>query len=277
MINVTMTSFPGRIDLVPIAFKSFIEGQTLKADRYILWLSKKEFKGEQKPEELGLEQVTKLGVEILWCDEDSKIHIRHNSLKYWPEDYNFIIDEDIQYPQNYTIEMMNAASKHPNCVINYFRIYEFFNGYTKHDLPGFSYPSFRNKFNGGLSLFPPDTFPQSAFKYESIRDMICPLHDETWVNLFLTYEGGKVYGIHKKNWGAFPPLHSENRHTNLNETHSRKKEGERYSFDVIQFNRVLYVFPQLFKLYKKKSFYFYSFRDKDEIRKFKDYPIINNI
>lgn len=270
-----MTSFPKRIHLVPIAYKAFIQSQTIKADRYVLWLSKKEFEGKKKPEEIGLKDITELGVEIHWCEEDSKIHIRHNSLKLWPQEYNFIIDEDIYYPNNYIEEMMLAAKRHPHCVINYFRIFEFFNGYVKHDLPGFPFPSTHNKFNGGLSLFPPNTFPQSAFKYETIRDLICPYHDETWVNLFLSFEGGRVYGIHKKRWSVFHPIKTPIQHVRLSDAHEKK--DNKYSFDVVQFNRVLYVFPQLLKVYKKKSFYMYRFHDASELNDYKRYQIIREI
>lgn len=275
MIIVSMTSFPKRVHLVPIAYKAFIQGQNVKADKSVLWLSRKEFEGEKEPGEIGLKEIVDLGVEIHWCDEDSKIHIRHNSLKLWPDDYNFIIDEDIYYPNNYIQEMMNAAKHHPKCVINYFRIFEYFNGYVKHDFPGFPFPSTHNKFNGGLSLFPPHTFPQSAFKYEVIRDKICPFHDETWVNLFLTYEGGKVFGLHRKKWSVFTPIQTESNIVKLSEVHSSK--GQRYSFDVIQFNRVLFVFPQLRKLYIKKSFYMYNFSDREELESYKKYPIVETI
>lgn len=270
-----MTSFPKRIHLVPIAFEHFIATQTGKADKYVLWLSRAEFNGEKTPDDIGLGNIVNLGVEIHWCDEDSKIHIRHNSLKLWPHDYNFIIDEDIKYPSTYLEEMLKASANHPGTVINYFRIFEWFNGSKKHDLPGFPFPSSHNKFNGGLSLFPPHTFPQTAFKYESIRDLVCPFHDETWVNLFLTYEGGKVYGIHKKNWKIFTPIDITSSHPSLNNTHSKKEE--KYTFDVIQFNRVLYVFPELLSIYKRKSFYMYHFNDKEELLKYKEFPIIEKI
>ena len=168
---------------------------------------------------------------------------------------------------------MRTSKKHPGTVINYFRIYEYFNGYRKHDFPGFPWASSYNKFNGGLVLFPPNTFPTSAFKYECIRDLICPFHDETWVNLFLSYEGGKVYGLHRKNWKKL--ISFEEDIPSLNNTHS-KKNGK-YTFDVIQFNRVLCVFPELRKIYKKKSFGLYCFSDKEEIASYEQYGIIDII
>ena len=184
MIIVSMTSFPARLMLVPIAYEHFIKNQTLKCDKYVLWLSRAEFNGEKSAQELGLERLVDLGVEIHWCDEDSKIHIRHNSLKLWPGEYNLIIDEDLFYPATYTEEIITAAYKYPDCIISYFACFEVFTGYRKIELPRFRKPNIRNKFNGGLSCFPPYTFPMNCFQYEAIRDKACPYHDETWVNLF---------------------------------------------------------------------------------------------
>lgn len=266
MIIVSMTSFPGRIGLVASAYEHFISNQTLKCDKYVLWLSRVEFGGERTANEIGLGGIVNKGVEIHWCDEDSKIHIRHNSLKLWPDAYNLMIDEDILYPSTYTEELINASKKYHNCVISYFSCFEIFTGYRKFEFPRFRKPSIRNKFNGGLVCFPPHTFPQICFKYESIRDVICPFHDETWVNLFLKYVGMKVYGLHRIDWNKLQLNDSEKNTVNLHDFH--KKRSEKYSYDVTQFNQVLYVFPELLKAYKKTVFGLYFFSDKEELLKY---------
>lgn len=264
MIIVSMTSFPGRLELVPIAFKHFIKKQTLKCDKYVLWLSRAEFDGEKSPDEIGLREIVDLGVEIHWCDEDSKIHIRHNSLKLWPNEYNLIIDEDIFYPVTYTQQLIDATKKYEKCVISYFSCYEIFTGYKKYELPRYRKPSLRNKYNGGLVCFPPNTFPQNCFKYSDIRDLICPYHDETWVNLFLKYNGTKVYGLHRINWRSLEHIHIEKKIVHLHDVHTQK--GQKYSLDVVQFNRVLFVFPELYEIYNKLTYGFYRFHDKKELK-----------
>lgn len=268
MIIASMTSFPARMGLVPLAYKHFITSQTLKCDKYVLWLSRAEFDGEKTAEELGLTELVSMGLEIHWCDEDGKIHIRHNSLKLWPNDYNLIIDEDLYYPKTYTEELIEAAKKYPDAVISYFSSYEIFTGYRKFYLPRFKQPSWRNKFNGGLSCFPPGTFPNYCFKYTDIRDAICPYHDETWVNLFLKFQGGTVYGIHKMDWDSIEHIEQGKNVVHLHDVHSQK--GQKYTFDVVQFNRVLYVFPELLKMYKKLVHGLYFFRDKKEIEKYRN-------
>lgn len=261
-----MTSFPARMLLVPLAYEHFIKNQTLKCDKYVLWLSRAEFGGEKTAEELGLTKLVEMGLEIHWCDEDSKIHIRHNSLKLWPNEYNLIIDEDLYYPATYTEELIDAAKKYPDTVISYFSSFEIFTGYRKFYLPRFKKPSWRNKFNGGLVCFPPGTFPMYCFKYSDIRDTICPYHDETWVNLFLKFQGGKVYGLHKMDWDSLEHIKLEKDVVHLHDVHSAK--GQKYSFDVVQFNRVLTVFPELKEMYKKLVYGLYFFMDKKEIVKY---------
>ena len=268
MIIASMTSFPARIKLVPKAYKHFITTQTMKCDKYVLWLSRAEFEGEKSARDLGLSELVSMGLEIHWCDENSRIHIRHNSIKLWPNDYNIMIDEDIYYPKTFTQELIYYSKKYPNTVISYFAGFEIFTGYIKFDLPRFRFPSIRNKFNGGLVCFPPNTYPQSCFKYEEIRDKACPLHDETWVNLFLKYEGTKVYGIHRINWGIINPIELSKNVVHLHDVHSNKGNDIKYNFDVVQFNQVLYVFPELLKLHKKMVFGFYFFHDKEELSKF---------
>lgn len=268
MIIASMTSFPARMELVPLAYGHFMRSQTLKCDKYVLWLSRAEFNGEKSVEELGLSDIVNIGLEIHWCDEDSKIHIRHNSLKLWPNDYNLIIDEDLYYPVTYTEELINAAKEYPGCVISYFSSIEIFTGYRKFYLPRIKKPSWYNKFNGGLVCFPPGTFPHYCFKYSDIRDIICPYHDETWLNLFLKYQGGKVYGVHKMDWDSIEHIHLEKKILHLHDTHSGK--GQKYTFDAVQFNQVLFVFPELLKMYKKLALGLYLLfdrKEKDRIRK----------
>lgn len=268
MVIVSMTSFPARLKLVPVAYAHFMNNQTVKCDKYVLWLSRAEFNGERTHQELGLTPLVEKGLEIHWCDEDSKINIRHNSLKLWPHDYNLIIDEDLFYPQTYTEEMIGAAKQYGDCIISYFSCYELFTGYRKFYFPRCKKPSIRNKFNGGLSCFPPDTYPQICFHYEKIRDIICPYHDETWVNLFSKFEGTKVYGLHKMRWSSIEHIPTGNDIVHLHDVHSSK--GRKYPFDVVQYNQILFVFPELMELYKKLSYGLYLFKDKKEINRFHD-------
>lgn len=276
-IIVSMTSYPARIDLVPVAYDYFINHQTLKSNKYVLWLSKEEFGGEKTPENLGLVNIVNQGVEIYWCEKCSFLHIRHNSCLLWPHAYNIMIDEDIYYPDTYVEELMDAACKYSDCVISYMSCFEIFTGYKKYELPKFPWPSIRNKFNGGLVCFPPFTYPDECFKYADIRDCICPIHDETWVNLFLKYKGVKVYGIHKLDWRKFSKYFKpEDEIENL---HNRNVQTEaKYSRDIIQFNKVLFVFPQLRKVYKRVVFGLYNFCDVEEISVYnKEYEKCNSI
>lgn len=276
-IIVSMTSFPGRISLVPVAFKHFISTQTVKANYYVLWLSRAEFNGEKTSQELGLAEIESLGVEIHWCDEDSKIHIRHNSIKLWPEAYNIMIDEDIIYPSTYIEELLFSARKYPNCIISYFAEIEMCCGYRKkYHLPKLPWPSSKNKFNGGLVCFPPNTYPMVCFKYENIRDRICPFHDETWVNLFAEFLGIKIYGCHQIDWDIIKNHSGTEDVTHLRDKHNSVKE--KYSFDLQQFNRCMYVFPELKKAYNRNHLFIYQFHDKEELDKYKDnYNIIHKI
>jgi len=251
MIIVSMTSFPGRISLVPTAWRSFIRNQTMKADKYVLWLSSDEFSGEKNPEEIGLEGLAELGVEIHWCVKNSYVHKRHHSIEMWPDAYNIFIDEDLIYPSTFVEELIDNAEAHQGAVISYFACYEVFNGRRKKALPLLPYPSTKNKFNGGLVCFPPHTFPMVSFRYSDIRDLICPYHDETWISLFLKYNGTKVFGVHPIDWSVFKPFVDERTIPNLNvKNREKKKQLFAYSLDAIQFNSVLYVFPELLRAFK---------------------------
>ena len=85
-------------------------------------------------------------------------------------------------------------------------------------------------------------------------------------NLFLKYMGTRVYGLHSIDWKKFKVI-DVNNNIKLHDTHQEVKE--KYSLDVIQFNRVLYAFPQLLNIYRKNILGLYRFNDKEELEIYK--------
>src|SRR5699024_9292150 len=112
-IIVSFTSFPARMHKIWMVVES-IRRQSLKPDKIILWLSKKQFKGDLNdlPKNLLLQMED--GLQIEFVDEDLRSHKKYYYAFERYADYRIIlIDDDILYSSETIKCLFNAHKKYP--------------------------------------------------------------------------------------------------------------------------------------------------------------------
>ena len=73
-VVVSLTSFPERINEVELSIKSLIH-QTVRPEKIILWLAKKQFENVKIPS--NLRNLCQYGLEICFCEEDILAHKKY--------------------------------------------------------------------------------------------------------------------------------------------------------------------------------------------------------
>lgn len=116
-ILVSLTSFPGRIDIVWKTIFSILK-QRIRPNGIILWLFRGEFKGlDALPEKLKLLQL--YGLQIRFCDINLKPHKKYfYALEAFPDMHLITIDDDTIYPPSYIENLIKAKRQHPDCIIS---------------------------------------------------------------------------------------------------------------------------------------------------------------
>ena len=186
MIVVTLTSYPKRIHKVKEAIERFLKTQTVKPDRFYLWLSEAEFPNKEQDLPATLMRcLIDNHIILQWLPNNEYCHKRWAVYPTHFEDTVIAIDEDQFYPPNLIEECLNKIKEDPNRILVVART-EFkkwtFNSYlpvealteeTNIDTPSFC----------GQCCFPPRTFPLEAVETRNIwiRDMLTPKCDECWL------------------------------------------------------------------------------------------------
>ncbi len=113
-VIVSMTSFPGRIDIAVESLKT-IFNQNRKPDEVILWLAEEQFPEKDLPETIrGWEAEGKLAVR--WC-EDLKPHKKYFMiLQENKEDLVVTVDDDLTYAPDMLEMLVLSYIRHPEAV-----------------------------------------------------------------------------------------------------------------------------------------------------------------
>lgn len=114
-IIVSLTSYPGRIDVVHLTIKSLML-QTYKPDRIVLWLAETQFPDHKLPEKLLL--LCNKGLEIKFCN-DYRSHKKYILILQEQKEDELVItfDDDIIY-NVYSIERaVNKHNEFPNAIV----------------------------------------------------------------------------------------------------------------------------------------------------------------
>lgn len=177
-VTISLTSYPKRIGFAARTVKSLIN-QTIKADRIILWLSEKEFNGQEDysiPDELS-QLIGVGGFEIRWVKENLKPHKKYYYvLQEFPDDIVITVDDDVIYSSTMLESLLNSYKKHPKAVsARWTRIISKTNGeiskYINWKLNDFEYD--KERFDllaigvGGV-LYPPSCSNKKWFNKEKI-------------------------------------------------------------------------------------------------------------
>lgn len=222
-IVVSLTSFDKRIGSLHICIESLFQ-QSVKADKIVLWLSKKNFPEKNLPE--NLTRLQSRGLIIEWVDEDIGPYKKIiYSLQKFPEALIITVDDDVMYPSD-TIDMLyQSYLKKPKLIhCNRARIMEKqgkrLSGYGKWKSAegGFGHDIFPIGIAG--VLYPPGSLDKEAVNKTLFME-ICPNADDVWLKAmglkagtkackivderpwksrFLTIEGSQASSLKKINW-----------------------------------------------------------------------------
>lgn len=186
-IIVSLTSFPGRIDVVYLAIRSILN-QTLRAKKIILWLGEEQFPQGEEGLPHSLLELRSLGLDIQFC-KDIGAHTKYYYVfQKHPNDLIVTIDDDIIYPRKSLAKLIETHHKYPNCVVaNRVRYMEMkdnqFKSYRKWTINSESHikPSKKIFATGvGAVLYQPRFFHESFFDLKGIEKTHC-IGDDIWL------------------------------------------------------------------------------------------------
>ena len=115
-IVVSLTSFPERINLVPLVIESILY-QKMQPSQIVLWLSEEEFPSKLKLTRW-LVDLQKRGLIIRFVEENLKPHKKYfYAFKAFPDSSILTIDDDEYYPPNLIMDFMQYHCKFPKVII----------------------------------------------------------------------------------------------------------------------------------------------------------------
>lgn len=225
-IVVSLTTYDKRINDVYLCIESLFQ-QTLKADKIILWLSRKNFPTGDLPEILRLQQARGLQVEFRDEDLGSYKKIVY-ALQSYPDSLIVTVDDDILYPPDMLDQLYRAYVASPGIVYSH-RAYQIatrrngdLNPYDKWKLAGDDGVASPLIFPTGVAgvLYSPGVFDENVLDSEMFM-RLCPNADDIWLKAmtlkkgthsmkivdgrgwkdrFLTIEGSQTHSLKKQNW-----------------------------------------------------------------------------
>ena len=114
LIIVSLTSHGERVKTVHQTILSLL-GQTVQADKLILWLAADEFNFEQLPRSLLTLQ--QYGLEIKFCQDIRSYKKLLPTLQMYPNETIITFDDDVIYPVDQIECLLYHHSKYPNAII----------------------------------------------------------------------------------------------------------------------------------------------------------------
>ena len=212
-IIVSLTSFPARIDNVWQVITCMLN-QTLQPSEIILWLSKDQFATRELiPESLKRLEGDKFKIRMV--DGDIKSHKKyHYVAKEHPNEYIFLIDDDIYYPSTLLEKTWKAHINYPdNIICNYgyhigYKIDGTLSEYSSWE-PVYHESNDEDLFfgSGGGTLFKPKEM------YRDLTDInlamrLAPTADDIWLNAMAKKAGLKMTLL--KNGYILPVANKDN-------------------------------------------------------------------
>lgn len=193
---VSLTSFDKRIDSLHICIESLFQ-QSLKADKIILWLSKKNFINKDIPE--NLLRLQSRGLMIEWVEEDIGPYKKIiYSLKKFPESIIITVDDDVMYPSD-AIDLLYKSYLRMPKSIHCNRAFKMkvregkLASYRSWDLVddnlGEQYDIFPTG-NAGV-LYPPKSLDKEVMN-EKVFMRLCENADDVWLKAMSLKAGTKV-------------------------------------------------------------------------------------
>jgi len=259
-IIVSMTSYPKRINNVAKSIYYILNEQTRTPDEIHLWLCEEEFPNKEYdlPQDLVYIKNNSSKVFLHWVDNNTYCHKRHEYFKIGKNgDCVFLIDDDVYYNSHLIEYCMLVHNKYPNCIVSY-------NIYSQHVYKGFkiiyddpilnlNFPRFDTRFCG-QSMIPYDLYPKDVLLdyNQEIRDKICPVCDETYLNPFIVRDNIPIYHLNL-GWGV--DIDSSISHNDGLCVYTHVKESNGYERRDNWLKQVLNHYPDILEIYKSKYKY----------------------
>ena len=251
-IIVSLTSFPGRISCAHLSINTLLQ-QTMKPDRLILWLAEEQFPQKENELPTNLTELTKLGLEIKWCEDLKSYKKLLPALKEFPNDIIITADDDIYYEPDWLESLYKAYKKH-NCIIcqRPRRLYlnnDKINVYTSRKSEGMdlSKPDYFNQMLGGTGcLYPPHSLHKDVLNYNIAKELL-PTNDDIYFWAMAVLNNTKI-GIAKGfNGNIFQMDSGENTLGHIN-SHLEQNE-QKNPFEIL-----CNEYPQLMKILKSEVY-----------------------
>ena len=197
-IVVSLTSYPGRINVVPATISTLLR-QTVKPDKIVLWLGEEKFPNQKLPDIF--EDLKRYGIEIRFRP-DLKSHTKYfYAIQEFPEDIIITVDDDNLYQKNLIEELYNSYNQYPNCV-SALRVHRIrFNDdctikkYNEwhYEYCGKTGSCSHQYFATGVGgvLYPPHALRPEVTNLEIIQ-RYCHNHDDLWLKIMEVMNGTKV-------------------------------------------------------------------------------------
>lgn len=183
---LSMTSYPERMKDVHYAIFSILN-QTIRPERFILWLAQEEFPNDEKDIPQNVLQFKKFGLEIKFTDAIRSFKKIVPALREFPDSILVSADDDIFYPETWLESMYKSYQKDPTKIYAH-RLHEVkiennaicpYSEWTKcTNSKEISYLNFPTSVAG--ILYPPKVFTSEAINIDRFREL-CPNQDDVWV------------------------------------------------------------------------------------------------
>lgn len=244
---VSMASYAGRYEVLPLALKSLLL-QNTKPDRIIVWLDEEKKENALTSE---LKELCKYGVEFRFTDDNIKPHKKYlYAMMEFPEACIITVDDDLIYSADLLESLIIYHKQFPECVCAR-RVHKITfdeNGNVKpyqrweYEYRKAKNPSFNLCATGGAGvLYPPNILPLDALKINKIRELSLEA-DDIWLKVMELCNKIKVVWVKNK---YVMPLEIENSQcTSLNSTNVGKGKND------IFLEKLFYEYPEALKTLK---------------------------
>lgn len=195
-IVISLTTFPGRIQIVHKTIRTILSQSLVKPDIVELWLAEEQFPLKEAELPQKLLELKKYGLLISWYDDIRSYKKLVPALRKYKDDIIVTTDDDVYYSNDW-LQKLYMAYENDKSSIHCHRATKFYMEKSEFEIiPGgkefYSTPSFLNKLVGvGGVLYPPGSLNDSVLD-EDLFMKIAQTNDDIWFWLMAVKEKTKI-------------------------------------------------------------------------------------